>query len=225
MLVDILPSHWLAQLSDTLDSAEGHHLSQRLQTLLESGEDVFPARSLWFAALRKLTASSTRVLILGQDPYHGPGQATGHAFAVKSGIQVPPSLRNIFKLIEAECSSGLNAEADLALLEKQGVMLLNSVLTVSQGKPGSHADFGWQVITDRIIRVIAEDENPTVFILWGAHAQKKAQQISGDQNLVLAGPHPSPLSAYRGFFESGHLTAANDFLRAKGAQAIDWTRL
>ena len=224
-LLDDLPEAWRPILADTLNSDAGRKLQQHLIDLLAKGEDIFPPRRYWFAALNSLTAAETRVVIIGQDPYHGEGQATGHAFAVGPLLKTPPSLRNIFKLIELECGARVGPKADLSQLERQGVMLLNSVLTVTSGRPGSHSKIGWQALTDRVLEAVARDPNPTVFLLWGAEAQRKAELLQADHNLVLAGPHPSPLSAYRGFFGCRHLTTANAFLTEKGCSAIDWLAL
>ena len=224
-LLDELPEAWRPILADTLNSDAGRKLQQHLIDLLAQGGEIFPPRHAWFSALRGLTPAETRVVIIGQDPYHDRGQATGHAFAVEPLMKTPPSLRNIFKLIERECGTSVPSNADLSRLEKQGVMLLNSVLTVARSRPGSHSKIGWQMITDRVLEAVARDQNPTVFLLWGAEAQRKAELLQADHNLVLTGPHPSPLSAYRGFFDCRHLTTANAFLTEKGCSAIDWLAL
>lgn len=224
-LLDELPEAWRPVLADTLSSDAGRRLEHNLMDLLSRGADIFPPRHAWFSALRGLTPAATRVVVIGQDPYHGQGQAMGHAFAVVPTMKTPPSLRNIFKLIELECGVQVSSNADLSLLGRQGVMLLNSVLTVASGRPGSHSKLGWQAVTDRVLEAIARDPNPTVFMLWGAEAQRKAELLKADHNLVLSGPHPSPLSAYRGFFECRHLTTANAFLTKKGLPAIDWLAL
>lgn len=224
-LLDELPEAWRPILADTLNSDAGRRLEQHLFDLLAQGGEMFPPRHAWFSALRGLTPAETRAVIIGQDPYHGRGQATGHAFAVVPSMKTPPSLRNIFKLIELECGTSVSSRADLSRLERQGVMLLNCVLTVASGRPGSHSKIGWQAITDRVLEAVARDPNPTVFILWGAEAQRKAERLKADHNLVLCGPHPSPLSAYRGFFDCRHLTTANAFLTEKGCSAIDWLAL
>ena len=224
-LLDEIPQGWRPILADTLTADAGRKLEQYLIDLLAKGEDIFPPRRYWFAALNSLTAAETRVVIIGQDPYHGEGQATGHAFAVGPLIKTPPSLRNIFKLIELECGARVGPKADLSQLERQGVMLLNSVLTVTSGRPGSHSKIGWQALTDRVLEAVARDPSPTVFLLWGAEAQRKAELLKAKHNLVLSGPHPSPLSAYRGFFDCRHLTRANAFLTEQGCPAIDWLAL
>ena len=224
-LLDELPEAWRPILADTLNSDAVRKLQQHLIDLLAEGGEIFPPKHAWFSALRGLTPAETRVVIIGQDPYHGRGQATGHAFAVEPSMKRPPSLRNIFKLIELECGTSVSSSADLSRLESQGVMLLNSVLTVASGRPGSHSKIGWQALTDRVLEAVARHPNPTVFLLWGAEAQRKAELLQADHNLVLAGPHPSPLSAYRGFFDCCHLTTANAFLTEKGCSAIDWLAL
>ncbi|MCH1554292.1 MAG: uracil-DNA glycosylase [Luminiphilus sp.] len=224
-LLDELPEAWRQILADILNSNDGRKLEQHLIDLLTQGAEIFPPRHAWFSALDDLTPAETRVVIIGQDPYHGKGQATGHAFAVMPAMKTPPSLRNIFKLIEVECGARVSSSADLSRLQRQGVMLLNSILTVASGSPRSHSKMGWQAVTDRVLEAVACDPNPTVFLLWGAEAQRKAELLKADHNLVLSGPHPSPLSAYRGFFDCGHLITANDFLTAKGCPAIDWLAL
>ena len=224
-LLDELPEAWRPILADTLNSDAGWKLQQNLIELLAPGGDIFPPRHAWFSALRGLAPAETRVVIIGQDPYHGRGQATGHAFAVVPTTKTPPSLRNIFKLIELECGARVGPNADFSQLERQGVMLLNSVLTVASGRPGSHSKIGWQAFTDRVLEAVARDPRPTVFLLWGAEAQRKAELLKADHNLVLSGPHPSPLSAHRGFFDSRHLTTANEFLSERGYPAIDWLAL
>ena len=221
-LLNDIPEAWRDILAGTLSSDAGRLLQQRLLELLLHDGDILPPRRAWFSALRALTPAATRVVILGQDPYHGIGQATGHAFAVEPSTPTPPSLRNIFKLIELESGTQPSTSADLSKLERQGVMLLNSVLTVASSKPGSHSQLGWQLVTDCVLDAVARDPNPTVFLLWGAEAQRKSELLQADHNLVLSAPHPSPLSAYRGFFQCGHLAAANDFLTTRGYPAIDW---
>lgn len=184
---------------------------------------IFPPDELVFRAL-DLAFDRVRVVILGQDPYHGEGQAHGLAFSVPQGIKAPPSLKNIFKEMarDLETPDSLNRSTDLSDWAKQGVLLLNVTLTVESGKPGSHADMGWSELTDQIIRELSLTTPHLVFLLWGSHAQAKAGLISGDTHLVLKAPHPSPLSAYRGFFGCGHFSKTNAFLTKHGYTPIAW---
>lgn len=203
---------------------------QALEAFLDAeqtaGTAIFPARADWFRALALTPPDAVRVVILGQDPYHGPGQAHGLSFSVQDGVRIPPSLRNIYKELAADLGI---APARHGLLEHwatQGVLLLNAVLTVRMGAAASHQKRGWERFTDAVIRVVAESSEPTVFLLWGAHAQKKAAFVEdvtqGGRHLVLKAAHPSPLSAHTGFFGSGPFSAANAFLMAHERGAIDW---
>ena len=167
-----------------------------------------------------------KVVILGQDPYHGPGQAHGLAFSVPDGMRLPPSLRNIYKELESDLGVPARQDGDLTRWATQGVLLLNTSLTVEAGKAGSHAGRGWEAITDACVRAVAARHQSSVFILWGSHAQQKARRIpelgAGSPHLVIESPHPSPLSAYRGFFGSRPFSRANAFLRDSGRDPIDW---
>lgn len=183
---------------------------------------VYPPQNRELYALELTPPERVRVVILGQDPYHEPGQATGLSFCVEKGTPYPPSLRNIFK----ELADDVGAEAahgDLTVWAEQGVLLLNTVLTVEKGRANSHADWGWQQFTDAVIAATNTLSQPIVFVLWGAQAQKKAALLNTKApRLILNAPHPSPLSAYRGFFGSKPFSQINAFLRAQGADAIDW---
>ncbi|EED35990.1 uracil-DNA glycosylase [Luminiphilus syltensis NOR5-1B] len=176
-----------------------------------------------FAALNATPPSEIRVVILGQDPYHGPGQAHGLAFSVRGMQALPPSLRNIFRELSRSTGAPERQNGDLSDWAHQGVLLLNSVLTVERGKPGSHAKHGWERFTDTIVQWCAEDPTPKVFMLWGAYAQRKGEKIKGTQHRVLHAPHPSPLSAHRGFIGCDHFREANAFLSAAGRERVDWT--
>ena len=166
------------------------------------------------------------MVILGQDPYHGPGQAHGLCFSVPEGVRPPPSLNNIFKELESDLGIPSPGHGNLERWARQGVLLLNNTLTVSEGRAGSHAGKGWEAITDACVAAVAERAAPTVFILWGSHAQGKAARIpalrEADRHLLLKSPHPSPLSAYRGFFGSRPFSQANAFLKGSGREPIDW---
>ncbi|QVV91944.1 uracil-DNA glycosylase [Weissella tructae] len=187
-----------------------------------SEETIYPARENVFAALDTTALADTRVVILGQDPYINPGQAQGLSFSVPSDTTLPPSLRNIFKEIASDLDVVEPTDGDLHHWANQGVLLLNAVLTVPAGKSNAHAKLIWETLTDAIISVVAEQEQPVVFILWGAYAQKKAKLITGDQNLILKAPHPSPLSSYRGFFGSKPFSQTNAYLAEHGQEMIDW---
>ena len=183
---------------------------------------VYPSRDLVFHALDMTPYDKVKVVILGQDPYHGPGQAHGLSFSVPDGIKVPPSLRNIKKEIQQDLCVTLSSSGCLNSWAEQGVLLLNSVLTVEGGKPQSHAKIGWQRFTDRVISSLNDHHKSVVFMLWGAHAQKKSQLISNSQHLILTAPHPSPLSAYRGFIGCRHFSQCNAWLVKHHRDEINW---
>jgi len=207
-------------------------LSAMLAQRLRSEAVIYPAKP--FRALEALTPSVVRVVVLGQDPYHGAGQAQGLAFSVPDGVARPPSLRNILAEIELEYPDDPSqlvlkpnaANNDLSRWVKQGVLLLNTALTVEDGQPASHAQKGWETVTDMLIQVVAKDQNPKVFMLWGAHAQTKQNLLINEpQHLILTCNHPSPLSARRGanpFIGCGHFKAANEWLLQQNLQVIDW---
>jgi uracil-DNA glycosylase len=186
-------------------------------------EQVFPTAKQVFRALDCTPLDTARVVILGQDPYHGPGQANGLCFSVNEGVPNPPSLVNIFKEIQNDLSLALPKSGDLVPWASQGVMLLNDTLTVRAHAAGSHQNQGWEIFTDAIISVINVKCENVVFMLWGNHARKKASKVDRCKHLVLESPHPSPLSAYRGFFGNGHFSSANAFLQEKGLRPIDWS--
>ena len=182
---------------------------------------IYPDMHDIFNALKTTPYEDVKAVILGQDPYHGPGQAHGMCFSVKEGVPAPPSLVNIFKEIETDLGI-VNTSPYLVPWAKQGVLLLNTVLTVREGQPNSHKDKGWEVLTDSIIRKLNAREQPIVFILWGGNARSKKSLITNRQHLILECPHPSPLSAYAGFFGCRHFSKCNDFLTKHGIQPIDW---
>ncbi|KPF93979.1 uracil-DNA glycosylase [Novosphingobium sp. AAP83] len=190
-----------------------------------SGKTIYPPRSQRLAALDLTPPEHVRVVILGQDPYHGPGQAHGLAFSVPSGVKVPPSLVNIYKELDNDLGIARADHGDLTHWAQQGVLLLNNALTVEAGKAGSHQKYGWEPFTDAVIAAVAQQDRPSVFMLWGSHAQKKAARIPAlvaGPHLVLQAPHPSPLSAYTGFFGCRHFSQANAFLERHGRGSIDW---
>ncbi|MBQ9695330.1 MAG: uracil-DNA glycosylase [Oscillospiraceae bacterium] len=184
---------------------------------------VYPPMNDLFSALRLTTYSRVRVVILGQDPYHGAGQAHGLSFSVRQGVQPPPSLQNIYKEIHSDLGIENPRDfGDLTCWARQGVLLLNTVLTVRDGEPQSHRGHGWEQFTDRIIALLNLREDPIVFLLWGAPAGKKAELVTNPCHLILKAPHPSPLSASRGFFGCRHFSQTNQFLRTHGFDEIDW---
>lgn len=191
-----------------------------------AGKAVFPPKEDRFRALELTPLDMVRVVILGQDPYHGPGQAHGLSFSVRPGVKVPPSLVNIYKELHADLGITPARHGFLESWARQGVLLLNTVMSVESGRAGSHRGRGWETFTDAIIRAVAAKPEPVVFLLWGAHAQAKTGFVRGIEqggaHLVLSAPHPSPLSAYKGWFGSRPFSRANAFLTAHGAAPIDW---
>ena len=218
-----LPPAWQALLKDELQKPYWCSLEQRLGAAYESGAVYPPAQQL-FAAFERTPPTCVRAVILGQDPYHEPGQANGLAFSVSRGVKLPPSLQNIYKELEADLGVPAAKSGDLTSWAQQGVFLLNTVLSVRAHAANPHKDFGWQSFTDAVIAALAELPQPVAFVLWGAQAQKKAALVekSPYPRLVLQSPHPSPLSAYRGFFGSRPFSQINAFLVSYGFSPVDW---
>ena len=183
---------------------------------------VYPEMHHIFEALTRTPYESVKVVILGQDPYHGPNQAHGLAFSVQKGVPTPPSLQNIYKELQSDVGCDIPSHGDLSQWADQGVLLLNAVLTVRGGEANSHRGKGWEQLTDSVIRCLNERERPMVFLLWGANARAKAPLITNPRHQVLCAPHPSPLSAFHGFFGCKHFSNANAFLRSCGMEEIDW---
>jgi len=217
---------WLAPLQAEFDSPYMDVLRDFLKAEKAAGKPIFPKGSEWFRALDLTPLENVRVVILGQDPYHGAGQAHGLCFSVQHGVRTPPSLVNIYKEMESDLGIPPARHGFLEHWAEQGVLLLNSVLTVQMGMAGSHQGRGWERFTDAVIRLVNAKPEPVVFMLWGSHAQKKAAFVDsvdrGGRHLVLKAPHPSPLSAYSGFFGSKHFSKANAFLTEHGLKPIDW---
>lgn len=183
---------------------------------------IYPPGGEIFRAFDQCPFEQVRVVIIGQDPYHGPGQANGLCFSVRKGIPFPPSLINIFKEIESDLGKKMPVDGDLEKWARQGVLLLNATLTVRANTPGSHQNKGWETFTDMAIRKLSEEKENLVFMLWGSYAQRKGEIIDTSRHLVLKSAHPSPLSAHRGFFGNRHFSKANTYLRSKGMGEIDW---
>ena len=183
---------------------------------------IYPDMYDIFNALKYTPYEDVKVVILGQDPYHGPGQAHGLCFSVKEGVEPPPSLKNIFREIESDTGIKMSGTGELTAWAKQGVLLLNTVLTVRQGQPNSHKGMGWEILTDKIISLLNERNEPVVFLLWGANARSKKKLITAPQHLILETVHPSPLSAYNGFFGCRHFSKTNEFLSKIGKKNINW---
>ncbi|RTE11118.1 uracil-DNA glycosylase [Paenibacillus whitsoniae] len=183
---------------------------------------IYPDKYDIFNALHYTPLAETKVVILGQDPYHGPGQAHGLSFSVKEGVATPPSLQNMFEELRNDLGCYIPDNGHLLKWAQQGVLLLNTVLTVRAHQANSHRERGWEAFTDRVIEIINSKNEPVVFLLWGSHAQKKAQLITNRRHLLIKSPHPSPLSAHRGFFGSRPFSRANQFLRSIGLPEIDW---
>jgi uracil-DNA glycosylase len=222
-----LHESWREPLAEELAAPYMAALRQFLLGERAKGKRIFPAGSEWFRALDLTPLDKVRVVILGQDPYHGLGQAHGLCFSVRPGVQPPPSLVNIYKELRDDLGIDRPAHGFLEHWAKQGVLLLNSVLTVEMGLAASHRDRGWERFTDAIIRLVNAKPEPVVFMLWGSYAQKKAAFVDstdrGGRHLVLKAPHPSPLSAHSGFFGCKHFSKANAFLRMHGLHPIDWS--
>ena len=186
---------------------------------------IYPSMHDIFNALKYTSYENTKVVILGQDPYHGAGQAHGLCFSVKKGVKFPPSLKNIFKELNSEFNMPEPESGELNGWAKQGVLLLNTTLTVREGVPQSHKGRGWEILTDKIISLINEKDSPVVFILWGSNARAKKALITNKKHLILESAHPSPLSAYNGFFGCNHFALANEFLNKNGLPTINWAQV
>lgn len=213
---------WKGALREEFDKPYMRQLSEFLRAEAAAGKTIYPPRELIFNALNSTPLERVKVVILGQDPYHGPGQAHGLCFSVQPGVQAPPSLQNIYKELKRDLNLPIPGHGYLQSWAEQGVLLLNTSLTVEAGNAGSHAKKGWQGFTDRVIEVVSAHQPNLVFLLWGAHAQSKQSLIDPTRHLILRSPHPSPLSAHRGFIGNGHFSRCNRFLEQHGLQPIDW---
>lgn len=217
-----LEASWKEVLADQFELPHMQALKQFLRQEAQAGKSLYPAAKNIFAALDSTPFEQVKVVILGQDPYHGPHQAHGLSFSVPQGVPTPPSLQNIFKELHTDLRLPIPPHGHLAGWASQGVLLLNNVLTVEAGKAGSHHGQGWELFTDRIVQLLNERREHLVFILWGSPAQKKAATVDPKKHCVLKSVHPSPLSAYRGFFGSKPFSKANTYLSAHGIKPIDW---
>jgi uracil-DNA glycosylase len=221
-----LEPSWKQALSAEFAKSYMRELREFLKQEKQARKTVYPPGEAIFRALDLTPLQEVKVVIIGQDPYHGPGQAHGLCFSVQPGVRQPPSLMNIFKEIRREfADAGNRLDGERGCLEpwsRQGVLLLNAVLTVERGQAGSHQGRGWETFTDAVVEVLNRECANLVFMLWGSYAQKKGAMVDRSRHLVLTAPHPSPLSAHRGFFGCDHFIAANDYLQSHGREAIDW---
>lgn len=221
-----IPPSWQGVLAPVLATPEAQRLGGFLRAEEAASKTIHPPQGTRLAALDLTPLDTVKVVILGQDPYHGAGQAHGLSFSVQPGVKVPPSLVNIYKELETDLGLPRPAHGNLTSWARQGVLLLNAALTVEDGKPASHQGKGWEAITDAVVGAVAAKAEPCVFMLWGNHARKKAERVAGlganSHHLILTAPHPSPLSAHTGWFGSRHFSRANAFLEAHGRGAVDW---
>jgi uracil-DNA glycosylase len=220
-----IPESWRGALDPVLAGPAARRLGGIIKAEEEAGKQIYPPRGQRLAALELTPLDQVRVVILGQDPYHGPGQAHGLAFSVPEGVRIPPSLANIYKELQADLGVEPPRHGNLGGWARQGVLLLNNALTVESGQAGSHQGLGWEEVTDAAVAAVAARAAPSVFVLWGSHAQGKAERIPGlkdGRHMVIASPHPSPLSAHRGFFGSRPFSRANRFLESHGRGMIAW---
>lgn len=217
-----LEPSWLNVLGGEFDQPYMQQLREFLVQQKGAGRVIYPPSSQWFSAFNSTPFDQVRVVILGQDPYHGPNQAHGLCFSVMPGVKVPPSLMNIFKELQDDLAVQPPAHGCLTSWAEQGVLLLNATLTVEQANAGAHQGKGWERFTDQAIRALNDQRDGIVFLLWGSYAQKKGAFIDQSRHLVLKSVHPSPLSAYRGFLGCKHFSTANNYLQQEGQVAIDW---
>ena len=220
--IQLEPS-WLAHLENQFSQPYMQELRAFLRSEKSAGKVIYPPGREMFAAFDHTPLERVKVVILGQDPYHGPGQAHGLCFSVRPGVALPPSLVNIYRELEQDLALQMPQHGCLTPWAEQGVLLLNSVLSVERGQAASHQGRGWEQFTDEAIAVVNRDCEHVVFMLWGAYAQRKGAVIDTDRHCVLRAPHPSPLSAHRGFFGCRHFSQANDYLLARGREPIDWS--
>lgn len=219
----MLEKSWLTKLRPEFEKDYMKNLQTFLSSQKKSKKITYPKEEEHFAALNLTPLKKVKVVIIGQDPYHGPGQAHGLSFSVREGVRFPPTLMNIFKELQDDLGVPIPKSGDLTHWAEQGVLLLNAVLTVEGGKAAAHQGKGWEQFTDEVIRTLNKNREHVVYLLWGSYAQKKAAYVDRTKNLVLESPHPSPLSAYRGFFGSKPFSKINQYLREHGIKEIDWS--
>ncbi|WP_339487660.1 uracil-DNA glycosylase [Pseudomonas sp. EL_65y_Pfl2_R95] len=217
-----LEAGWKAALSNEFEQPYMKQLGEFLRIEKAAGKEVYPPGPMIFNAFNSTPLAQVKVVIIGQDPYHGPGQAHGMCFSVQPGIATPPSLLNIYKELKRDLNIDIAGHGYLQSWAEQGVLLLNTSLTVERANAGSHAKKGWHLFTDKVIETVSRQQQHVVFMLWGAHAQSKEKLIDSTKHLVLRSVHPSPLSAYRGFIGNGHFSRANKFLQQHELPTINW---
>jgi uracil-DNA glycosylase len=218
-----LDASWKEALRDEFEKPYMKSLGDFLRQEKAAGKVIFPPGPLIFNALNSTPLEQVKVVIIGQDPYHGPGQAHGLCFSVQPGVPAPPSLQNIYKELKRDLNIEIPSHGYLQSWAEQGVLLLNTSLTVEQARAGSHAAAGWHHFTDKVIEVVSQQRPRLVFLLWGSHAQGKERLIDPTKHLILKSAHPSPLSAYRGFLGNGHFSRCNKFLAQHGLEPINWS--
>jgi len=225
-MISMLPDNWKQAIAPyyDLNGSSCRKLEECVRDAYNGPIPVYPPHDMIYSALRLTSPKDVKCIIIGQDPYHEPGQAMGLSFSVPVGTPLPPSLRNIYKELSDDLQAAPPANGDLTHWAKQGVLLLNNVLSVYEGKAGSHRAFGWQMLTGAIVRAIADNPTPVAAILWGKDAQSHSEVLKDSKypRFVLCSPHPSPLSSYRGFFGSKPFSQVNDFLKSNGASPINW---
>jgi uracil-DNA glycosylase len=217
----ILENDWAPLLEEEFEKTYYRQLREKLKTEYQT-KVIYPDQQDIFNALHYTSYKDTKVVIIGQDPYHGPGQAHGLSFSVKPGVKIPPSLRNIYKELQEDTGCSIPNHGYLVDWAKQGVLMLNTVLTVQAGNANSHKGLGWELFTNRVIELLNQRETPVIFILWGNFAQQKQQLITSPHHYMIKSPHPSPFSAHNGFFGSKPFSKANMYLREIGSNEIDW---
>jgi len=218
-----IETSWKEVMEEEFEKEYMINLRSFLQLRLQEGHTIFPAKNLIFNAFNHTPFDKVKVVILGQDPYHGANQAHGLAFSVQKGVSLPPSLKNIFKELQSEFKDfQYPNHGDLSQWADQGVLLLNATLTVEASDPGSHQNRGWEIFTDRVIQLLSEKRSGIIFLLWGKYAQAKSKLIDNEKHSILTAAHPSPFSAYNGFFGCNHFIKTNEFLEKNGEKGIDW---
>jgi uracil-DNA glycosylase len=217
----MLKNDWAPLLEGEMEKTYYQQLRKVLREEYQT-KVIYPDQDDIYNALQFTAFNETKVVIIGQDPYHGPGQAHGLSFSVKPGVKIPPSLKNIYKELQTDLGCSIPNHGHLVEWTKQGVLLLNAVLTVQAGIPNSHKSLGWEMFTDKVIETLDQRETPVVFILWGRFAQQKQQLITSSKHLIIKSPHPSPFSAHKGFFGSRPFSQTNAFLRKIGSKEINW---